>query len=376
MLLAVCIAFLLPASLAAGYFLLLTLWRSRASAPLNQSGPAHFAKITVLMPAHNEEQVLAATLEQLRQADYPQECREIVVVADNCSDRTAVIAREFGVTVLERFDTTLRGKGYALKFGLAHILPRNPDAVLILDADCLVSKNLFLELSRGLQSGGEAFQTRVKSFSAGPGTAAYVALIGAEVDHQVAVGSCQLFGSVPLRGTGMLFTTELLRRIPWTALGLTEDAQYDAVLRKNGVKVKLVADEHIFSSSPHVNEDFYIQRRRWRNAIHEGGVPLWERLLYSKPIILSQLLATTCVVVAMQFFIESPWNWILFGWLMMIWLATAFVYLRAINTVGMTRANFFSLIQAPFLIARLAAITLAGYWQTAQSWQRTPRTAA
>jgi cellulose synthase/poly-beta-1,6-N-acetylglucosamine synthase-like glycosyltransferase len=94
-------------------------------------------RVVVLIPAYNESRVLRSTLQgirsELRAADT------VLVVADNCTDDTADIARAEGSNVIERFDSTHRGKGFALDCGVAHLAADPPDVVVVLDADCQVT---------------------------------------------------------------------------------------------------------------------------------------------------------------------------------------------------------------------------------------------
>ncbi|MEM9980387.1 MAG: glycosyltransferase family 2 protein, partial [Cyanobacteria bacterium P01_D01_bin.2] len=90
----------------------------------------------ILMPAHNEEAVIQATLSTLTPQLHPTD--RLVVVADNCTDATADIARQAGATVLERQNDRQRGKGYALDFGLRHLSADAPDVLIMVDADCQV----------------------------------------------------------------------------------------------------------------------------------------------------------------------------------------------------------------------------------------------
>ena len=90
----------------------------------------------ILVPAHNEESVIAQTLENLTKSI--DEHDRVIVIADNCDDQTASIARTFGFEVLERESRDQRGKGYALAFGLASIEDNPPDIVIVVDADCEV----------------------------------------------------------------------------------------------------------------------------------------------------------------------------------------------------------------------------------------------
>lgn len=88
----------------------------------------------VLIPAHNESLTLGETLAPL--AQLPSGMR-VLLVADNCTDDTAAVARACGVEVIERFSADLRGKGYALQFGLDHLKQQLfPQVVIVLDADC------------------------------------------------------------------------------------------------------------------------------------------------------------------------------------------------------------------------------------------------
>jgi 1,2-diacylglycerol 3-beta-glucosyltransferase len=374
MLVVILLAFLLPASMAALYYStlsVLALFRQRRTIP---DSVANWPMIIVLMPAHDEEEIIARSLLSLQQASYPKELLKIVVVADNCTDRTAAIAREFGAEALDRFNTEFRGKGYAVEFALAQILPTKPDAIFMLDADCLVSEDLFQHLAAAWQSGGHAFQTRVKSYSLAEGDTSYLVAVGAEIDHQVAVGRDGFLGSVPLRGTGMLFSAKLLEQIPWSAFGLTEDAQFDGILRKQGVAVQLVSGGHIYSATPVLNHDFFQQRKRWRHASYEQGVPLWERLLGSKPLVLLHLLLTCAVVLLAVPYLSASFSMFFASWLVAILVLTLAVYVSAMARVGLRLSNLVSLIQAPYIVVRMGWITLAGLWQSTQTWQRTSRT--
>lgn len=93
-------------------------------------------RVAILIPAHNEESGIEATLAtilpQLGKGD------RALVVADNCQDKTASLARAAGAEVIERSHASLRGKGYALDFGVRHLAADPPEVVIIVDADCRV----------------------------------------------------------------------------------------------------------------------------------------------------------------------------------------------------------------------------------------------
>src|SRR6202035_5269520 len=129
-----------PASLACLYLLVLTCLSVRNNAPPSSSRQLIF---DIIVPAHNEAAGIAGTVANLLQLDWPGERNRVVVIADNCPDTTAEIARESGATVITRFDAARRGKGYALAhaFDWSRADGRS-QAVAVVDADSHASPNL------------------------------------------------------------------------------------------------------------------------------------------------------------------------------------------------------------------------------------------
>ena len=92
------------------------------------------SRCAVLIPAHNEELVITSAIHNVRDQLAPGD--RILVVADNCTDQTAEVARAAGAEVAERTDPDHRGKGFALDFGLSQLAPEQPPVVVVVDADC------------------------------------------------------------------------------------------------------------------------------------------------------------------------------------------------------------------------------------------------
>lgn len=138
------------------YLLLLTAAALAAPRSTRLRPDAPTSRFVIMVPAHNEERLLPQLLQNLSQLDYPHELYTVHVVADNCTDRTAELGRQGGATVHERFNSELRGKGYALEWLLQRIWEHGEphDAVLILDADSVVSAN-FLRVMDTRLAGGE-----------------------------------------------------------------------------------------------------------------------------------------------------------------------------------------------------------------------------
>src|SRR5580704_15835042 len=122
----------------------LTLGRRYDGLPSNSNSDIA-ARIAVLVPAHNEGTGLLPTLEDIKRQLQPGD--RILVVADNCTDDTATIARTAGAEVIERHDPDRRGKGYALDFGIQHLSATPPDILIMIDADCRIAANAITQVT-------------------------------------------------------------------------------------------------------------------------------------------------------------------------------------------------------------------------------------
>ena len=369
---AVCLIVLGPATAAACYYLFFTVvGLPAAGRPAAPTPPRH--RLAVLIPAHNEEAGLPRTIRSLRRASYPPDLLRVVVIADNCTDRTARVAAALSADVIVRTDPGRRGKGFALARGVPEALAGRPDAVLILDADCDVTPGLLRGFDRLLSEGAQAAQARLASVGADNGPAAYVAAVGAEIDHGVAVGRQRLGGTVPLRGTGMLFRREVLERLPWSATGLAEDGEYAAALAELGVPVRLLADESVLCDAPPTAAALFAQRRRWRAALRVGRGGLLFRWPASKPLTAAHLALAFAAVPACVPFMSATAGGLFAAWLAAVGGVFGWVYARAIARVGLTRGRFRSLCRSPALVIRLAWLALGGRWRKAAEWKRTDR---
>ena len=125
-------AYLIVVSLAA-----LSAQRKR---PMDRT--PHF-RFQVVVPAHDEAPGIVSTVRSCLQLDYPKDLYEIMVIADNCEDQTAALARQEGANVVERYHPTDRSKGHALKFWFDHLTETRAidrfDAVVVVDADTVVA---------------------------------------------------------------------------------------------------------------------------------------------------------------------------------------------------------------------------------------------
>ncbi len=372
---AACLAagMLLAATGACGYYALLTTlgWWPRRPEPTPTPG----LRLAVLVPAHDEEATVATAVRSVLASGYPRGLLEVVVVADNCADATARVARAAGATCLER--TSLqRGKGHALAWGLPQVLAGGAGAVLVLDADCRVAPGSLAQLASAVGCGAGAAQAALR-VDPRPGAAGLVAGVGAELDNAVSAGRDRLGGSAALRGTGMLLARGTLEAHPWGECGLAEDAEYAARLARAGVRVRFCPGAVVSTAAPPTAEALSAQRRRWRAALTQSGPGRLHRAVASKPLVLVQLAATAALVALAAPLLPAPLAAALAGWLLAVVAATGAVYGRAASRAGAALGGPLGLLRAGAAVIGLAGVALAGLAGRRELvWARTARVAS
>jgi cellulose synthase/poly-beta-1,6-N-acetylglucosamine synthase-like glycosyltransferase len=375
----VCLAFLVPATVACLYYFLLTTigWKRSPLAPREVSGfplaEREGYRFAVIIPAHDEELGLPATLRSVFDSDYPADRLRVLVVADNCTDGTAEVARRHGAECLERHDPINRGKGHALALAIPHALAAGAEAVVVLDADCELPTNALRAFDRALAAGAEAVQAARVPRNAGDGPAALVSAVGSAIENAVSTGKCRLGGSAALRGSGMAFTRGLLEQHPWASFGLTEDAEYGALLARAGVRVHFLQDVEVTGEVPADAATLARQRTRWRASLYDRGPGLFARWLASKPLVLAHLALTLMVVAGLSSWMPTRTAMGFAVWGGLLVALNAVVYLRAMRRTGV--AGLRGLGTAAGIAMRLAWVTLAGLADRGRPWERTKRVA-
>ena len=252
----------LPVAVASGYLALLALLARRRTPP---PPPPPRLRFDVVVPAHNEEQGIASTVTSLLALDYPRELYRVVVVADNCTDCTAELARRAGAHVVERHDPAHRGKGYALAHAYALSVEEGlADAVVVVDADSVASPNLLAAMGARFAAGAQAVQARYGVRNVSSSWRTQLMAIAFACFHDVrSLAREQLGLSCGLRGNGMAFTRELLQRVPHTAYSVVEDLEYGIQLGYAGVRVAFAGEAHVLGEMPAWGAASRTQRDRW-----------------------------------------------------------------------------------------------------------------
>ena len=239
----------------------------RRPAPTGAGAPP--LDLAVIVPAHDEEPGIGATLASLAACEYPAGRRRTIVIADNCTDGTAARAREFGVEVWERTDPGNRGKGHALAWALERLFAEAapPDAVAMVDADCVVSANLLDAVARHLADGAEAIQVDYVAGNPEDSPTAALRFAGfALADTVRFLGKERLGLSCGLVGTGMAFPREVLEQVPWTVTGLMEDGEYHMRLVLEGTRTRFVPEAWVSQPVPTNLRASSEQQARWEKG--------------------------------------------------------------------------------------------------------------
>jgi glycosyltransferase involved in cell wall biosynthesis len=225
-----------PAAGACLYLLGLTL----LSAELPLLPPSkRKLRFDVIVPAHNEELVIAAAVASLKSIEWPQDQFRVIVVADNCTDATVEIAAAAGAHVMQRRDLENRGKGYALDFAFKASRAREwADAVVVVDADAQVSSNILEAFARRIERGDHAVQAHYGVSNTDASWRTRLLSIAKAAFHIVrSRGRERLRLSCGIRGNGWCVTHALLERVPYRAFSLTEDLEYGIALGMAGFRV-------------------------------------------------------------------------------------------------------------------------------------------
>ncbi len=381
----------LPFLAASAYLTVLALL-SRRQSPL-PSRPPHL-KFDFVVPAHNEETQIVATVRSLLGVDYPAALFRVLVVADNCEDRTATRAVAAGATVLVRTDPKRRGKGYALEHAFNRSLEDGfADAVIVIDADTVVSSNLLTAFAARFERGARAVQADYavrnprESWRTRMMTVAFAAFHGVRSLARERLGV-----SCGLRGNGMGFSRAVLEAHPHRAFSIVEDVEYGIQLGYAGVAVRYMDEGRVFGQMVAGEQASRSQRERWENGrralIREHVGPLlrvaWERrngLLLDLALDLlvpplGELVAVIAVGAAICAAVTplhtglAPWIWGISASGVLVYVLRAWE-LSAVGAVGIL-----DLLRAPFYIMWKLMLRMRPQKRRAkEEWVRTTREA-
>jgi cellulose synthase/poly-beta-1,6-N-acetylglucosamine synthase-like glycosyltransferase len=217
--------------------------------------------MAVVVPAHNESAHIAATVTALRASAEGCEVR-IIVIADNCIDTTAEAARRSGAEVFERFDTTKRGKPFALRFALQILEQQPPEALAVVDADTLVEPTFVPAVLGRIGRGARAVQVHYAAGPAGSDLGRLRRLAFHLVHWSRPLGAVRLGLGCGLKGNGMAFDWETAR-VALGGDGLAEDAAATLALAARGIRVEFEPGTAVQGLMAQTYEAASTQDERW-----------------------------------------------------------------------------------------------------------------
>lgn len=220
----------------------------------------------MLVCAHNEAAVIDSLVDNLKKLNYNNKLYDIFVVADNCVDNTADVARKSGAIVYERFNDELKGKGFAMDwfFNKLFKMERQYDAVCIFDADNLVHPNFLQEMNSRLCNGEKLIQGYLDSKNPEDTWISGVFSISFWiVNHVWHLAKYNIGLSACLGGTGMCIEMGMLKRYGWGATCLTEDMEFTMKAMMENIPTTWAHDAIIYDEKPLTFKAAWNQRMRW-----------------------------------------------------------------------------------------------------------------
>ncbi len=232
-----------------------------------QPHPHPAKRFAVVVPAHNEELFLPRLLKSLRQQRYDSALVTVIVVADNCNDRTALIARRCGAVVFERNDPENAGKGQAIRFALERVNVAAHDAVVIVDADSVAAKDFLAGLNLLLLQGHSVIQCY--NGVANPDESWFTRLLDVSrtLGNEIYLPAKQRLGlSSYLMGNGMCFSSRVLLQYGWDAFTVGEDWEYYARLVEQGEIIAFAGEARVYHQESQTLRQATSQRLRWSSG--------------------------------------------------------------------------------------------------------------
>ena len=250
------------------------------------------ASVAVLIPAHNEEQDIAATLASVQSQLQPGD--RLLVVADNCTDSTAAVARAAGAEVIERHSDIQKGKGFALAAGVAHLSAAAPDVVLVVDADMRLTEGSVAALVQMCVQSGRPVQC-VDLLAAGESASPasqISAFAFAFKNHVRALGAERLGVPCLLRGTGMAFPWKIISEAKLATGNIVEDMQLGIDLAIAGHSPRFCPEARVLGRLPDKVSAATTQRTRWEHGhlqtiIRNCPRLIWQGIRQGRPSLIA-----------------------------------------------------------------------------------------
>lgn len=309
----------------------------------------------VLMPAHDEAAIIGSMVFQALQA-LPAGGR-LLVVADNCTDDTAALARAAGADVLERFDLHMRGKGYALAHGVDHLRHAPPDVVIVMDADCTAAPGCLAAIANTAHRLQRPVQA-MYDMLAPPGAGLMQRMAAFAWDFRTrlrAEGYRRLGLPCQLMGSGMAFPWPLLEQINLATGHIVEDLKLGLDCAQVGKPPCFFPSMTVTSTFPSNEQGTQSQRKRWEHghlsmvAKQAPGL-LWQAVTRGNAALLALVLDMCIPPLALLVLLLSAQTTLA---VLLAWFGAIWGWVATLSVVA---------------LALLALTVFVGWWKAGQRW--------
>ena len=349
-------------------------------------------RFAIAIPAHDEASVIGATVNRLRDLNYPGERFDIHIVADHCSDETAALARKAGAIVHERNDGPRTGKGAALAWLFKRMLNDSYDAVVVFDSDTQVEADFLRVMDARLAQGHQVIQGQ--HIIRNPESGWFPALTWAMflIDNRLQnLGRSNLGWSAKNMGDSICFRADILRRLGWGE-GLTEDYQLRQRLLLAGIRIGYEPRAMGYGEAPRTWAQAQAQRARWLRGTQMASQQ-WADQLLSAAIQRRDLalldgalqaylpsFSTLTVVCGTALLMQLVWNsllapvipiTLLYAWLGVCVILFVYPLFGLALERAPARAYFFILTGPLFILWRTAVAITSRYARRPTVWVRT-----
>jgi cellulose synthase/poly-beta-1,6-N-acetylglucosamine synthase-like glycosyltransferase len=341
-------------------------------------------RVAVVIPSHNEEANIASCVESLLSSDEGDMQVTVYVIADNCSDTTAVVAEAAGAQVMVRHNAELRGKGHALHYAFERLVDDGFDCVLVVDADTVVAPNFITATAGAMRNGAAAVQARYVARNAEDSTRTRLMALALRAFNVVRPRGRQNLGlSAGILGNGFGLRQDTLAAIPYLATSVVEDLEYHISLVRSGRRVVFVDATAVYGEMPVRGKGVKTQRSRWEGGrlrmLREKGPGLLADVMGGKltsfePLLELLLLPLAFHVLLLVVAVTSPWPVV--RELALAGFAVVLLHLIVAIRMGSNAgADLAALVTAPFYILWkiLLIPSLLRSAKTEQAWVRTDR---
>ena len=237
-------------------------------------------KIAVIIAARNESAVIHNLLESLSKQDYPKDFYDIFLVADNCTDNTADIARDHGAIVYERFNDKEKGKGYAVDYLIKSIwrdYGEIYEAFIVFDADNVVNHNYLTEMNKTFSLGYDVVTSYRNASNYGASwRAAGQGMYFLRDSRVLNLARMRIGSNTFVAGTGFLFSHKIAKEYGgWPFHCLTEDGEFTMHNAVHGTKCGYCNSAMFYDEQAVKVKDSWNQQLRWC----KGGLQIFKKYL-------------------------------------------------------------------------------------------------